>query len=84
MSASVKDPVLDAEIDGLPDVEVQALYGKEGVRLDRAEGEVESYDVGQGKSLAEEIAELEVEDAIDRELEELRSGLAAQTSHRRS
>ncbi len=46
-------------------------------RLDRTEGEVEAYDVGHGKTLAEEIAELEVEDAIDRELKELRAGLAA-------
>lgn len=42
-------------------------------RLDAAEGEVESYDLGRGKTLAEEIAELEAESAIDEELSALKS-----------
>lgn len=42
-------------------------------RVDEVEGKVESYNLGKGKSLADEIAELEVETAIDRELEALKA-----------
>ena len=44
-------------------------------RIDAAEGEVEAYDLGRGKSLAEEIAELEAEAGIEEELETLKTGL---------
>lgn len=46
-------------------------------RIDRAEGEVEAYDLGQRRTLAEEIADLEVETAIEDELEALKARLAS-------
>jgi phage shock protein A len=53
-------------------------------RLDNIEGEVESYDLGRGKTLAEEIADLESEQAVERELEELKSRLQARRGAERS
>ena len=44
-------------------------------RLDAAEGEVEAYDLGQRKTLADEIAELEAESAIEDELAALKARL---------
>ncbi len=44
-------------------------------RLDNTEGEVEAYDLGRGKTLSEEIAELEAESSIDAELEALKARL---------
>lgn len=44
-------------------------------RVDNLEGEVESFDLGRGKTLAEEISDLEAEQAVERELEELKSRL---------
>ncbi len=45
-------------------------------RLDGVESEVESFDMGQAKTLSEEIEELAAESAIEEELEALRSRLA--------
>jgi phage shock protein A len=42
-------------------------------RIDAVEGEVESFDLGKGKSLSDEIAELEAESAIMNELENLKT-----------
>lgn len=42
-------------------------------RLDAAEGEVESFGLGRGKSLAEEISELAAEAAIEEELAALKA-----------
>ncbi len=42
-------------------------------RIDRLEGEVEAYDVFRGRSLADEIAELEADATIEAELEALRA-----------
>ena len=42
-------------------------------RLDAAEGEVESFDLGRTKSLREEISDLEAEGAIEQELAELKA-----------
>ena len=53
-------------------------------RLDNIEGEVESYDLGRGRTLAEEIADLESEQAVERELEELKSRLQARRGAERS
>ena len=44
-------------------------------RLDAAEGEVEAYDLGQRKTLSDEIAELEAESAIEDELAALKARL---------
>ncbi len=46
-------------------------------KLDEAEAEVESYDLGRGKSLSEEIADLESASAIEQELAALKAKLAA-------
>ena len=42
-------------------------------KLDEAEGEVEAFDLGRGKSLAEEISELAAESAIEDELAALKA-----------
>jgi phage shock protein A len=44
-------------------------------KLDAAEGEVEAFDLGRGKSLAEEISELATESAIEDELAALKARL---------
>lgn len=49
-------------------------------KLDEAEGKVEAFDLGQRQSLADEIAALEAETAIDAELEALKQRLAARDS----
>lgn len=49
-------------------------------RVDNLEGEVESFDLGRGKTLAEEISDLEAEQAVERELEELKSRLQGRGS----
>lgn len=45
--------------------------------LDELEGRADSYDLGRGKSLSEEIAELESQHKVEAELEALRARLAA-------
>ncbi len=45
-------------------------------KLDEAEGQVEAYDLGQRQTLAQEIADLEAESAIDEELSVLKRRLA--------
>ncbi len=45
--------------------------------LDELEGKADSYDVGRGKSLTEQINELATDDKVDRELAELKARLAA-------
>ncbi len=45
-------------------------------KLDEAEGKVEAYDLGQRRTLAQEIADLEAESAIDEELSVLKRRLA--------
>jgi phage shock protein A len=47
-------------------------------RVDLAEGRVESFDLGQKKSLAEEIASLQTDDAVEAELTALREKMAKQ------
>lgn len=48
-------------------------FDKVDARLDRLEGEAEAMDLGKGKTLAEEIGDLESNDAIDQELAELKA-----------
>jgi phage shock protein A len=45
-------------------------------KLDAKEGEIESFDLGRGKTLAEEISELAAESAIEDELAALKAKLA--------
>ena len=44
-------------------------------RLDAAEGEVEAFDLGRGKTLAEEINDLAANTVVEEELKELKSKL---------
>lgn len=53
-------------------------------RVDNMEGEVEAFDLGRGKTLAEEITDLEAEQAVDRELAELKSRMQAQRGSERT
>jgi phage shock protein A len=46
--------------------------------LDQAEGKVEAYDLGRGKSLAEDLAGLEAENGVDEELRALKERLGNQ------
>jgi phage shock protein A len=52
-------------------------------KMDDLEGQIESYDMGQ-KTLADEIAELETNERIDRELEELKARLGGGSGSDRS
>jgi phage shock protein A len=52
-------------------------------RVDTLEGEVESFDLGRGKTLADEISDLEAEQAVDRELAELKSQMQARRDSER-
>ncbi|WP_282609916.1 phage shock protein PspA [Pelagibius sp. Alg239-R121] len=52
-------------------------------KLDEAEGRVESFDVGQRKTLAQEIVELEVEDAIDAEMAALKDRMAKKSAKKK-
>ncbi len=53
-------------------------------RVDSLEGEVESYDLGRGRTLAEEISDLEAEQAVERELAELKARLQGGRSPERT
>ncbi len=44
-------------------------------KLDQMEGRVDAYDLGRSKSLEDEFAELETEDAVESELESLKARL---------
>jgi phage shock protein A len=47
-------------------------------RVDRLEGEVEAYDLGNGRTLADELATLENADAVEAELTALKAKLEAE------
>jgi phage shock protein A len=49
--------------------------------LDQAEGKVEAYDLGRGKSLADELAGLEAENGVEEELKALKERLGNQIHH---
>ena len=51
-------------------------------RLDATEGDVEAFDLGKGKTLSEEIAELEVEGAIEEELAALKARVASNSAEK--
>lgn len=51
-------------------------FDKVDARLDRLEAEAESMELGKGQTLAEEIAGLEADDAIEQELEALKAKAA--------
>lgn len=49
-------------------------------RIDRVEGQIEAYDMGRPRSLAEEFADLEVDTAIEAELEALKARIGSAES----
>ncbi|MBL6928737.1 MAG: phage shock protein PspA [Rhodospirillales bacterium] len=53
-----------------------ARFDKMEKRLDETESEVEAFDLGRGKTLTEEIAELETESAVEQELAALKARMA--------
>ncbi len=54
-----------------------ARFEKIEKRIDATEGEIESYDLGQRRSLSDEIAELEAENSIQEELDALKARMAS-------
>lgn len=57
-----------------------ARYDTVERRIDRLEGEVEAYDLGRSKTLAEELTELETDQAIEDELAQLKARLGNRTA----
>ncbi len=51
-------------------------------KIDQMEGRVDAYDLGRSKTLDDEFAELETEDAVESELESLKARLRGQQSER--
>lgn len=77
----VRKTVNDRRID-----DAFARYEKMERRMDGLEGEVEAFDLGKGKTLSDEIAELEAESGIEDELAALKarmSGRKTETSKER-
>jgi phage shock protein A len=66
--------------DGRVD-EAFARFEQVEKRLDEAEGEVEAFDLGRGRTLAEEISELAAESAIEDELAALKARVARSKSN---
>lgn len=67
----VRKTVNDRRID-----DAFARYEKMEQRMDSLEGEAEAFDLGKGKTLSEEIAELEAESVIEDELAALKARMS--------
>ncbi len=67
----VRKTVNDRRID-----DAFARYEKMERRMDGLEGEVEAFDLGKGKTLSDEIAELEAESGIEDELATLKARMS--------
>src|SRR6185312_2625181 len=68
---SIREHIYDGRVDN-----AMARFDTMEKKLDEMEGRVEAFDVGRGgKSLADEIAELEAATQIDDELAKLKAGL---------
>ena len=67
----VRERVYDSRID-----DAFVRFEQMERRLDATEGSVESMDLGRGKSLSEEIQDLEAESAIEEELAALKARVA--------
>ena len=68
----VRQSIYDSRVD-----DALARFDQVERKLDEAEGKVEAYDLGQRQTLAQEIAELEAESAIEEEMTALKRRLAA-------
>ncbi len=56
-------------------------FDKVEARLDRIEGEAEAYDLGKSRTLADEITDLETQEAIQNELDALKAKMAKPKSN---
>ncbi|MDX2142457.1 MAG: phage shock protein PspA [Rhodospirillaceae bacterium] len=70
---SVRAQLYDGRVD-------DALHRFDSIekKLDEVEGRVEAFDLGKGKTLADEIADLEAESEIEAELAKLKAGAGKQ------
>jgi len=69
---SVREQLYDGRVD-----DALSRFDSIEKKLDEMEGRVEAFDLGRGKSLAEEISDLETESEIEKELANLKSGKTA-------
>ena len=65
---SVREQLYDGRVDG-----ALARFDSIEKKLDEVEGRVEAFDLGKGRTLADEIADLESETEIDAELAALKA-----------
>ncbi len=65
---SVREQLYDGRVNG-----ALARFDSIEKKLDEVEGRVEAFDMGKGKTLADEIADLEAETEIDAELAKLKA-----------
>jgi phage shock protein A len=70
---SVREQLYDGRVDG-----ALARFDFIEKKLDEVEGRVEAFDMGKGKTLADEIAELEAESEIETELAKLKASAGKQ------
>jgi phage shock protein A len=70
---SVREQLYDGRVDG-----ALARFDSIEKKLDEVEGRVEAFDMGKGKTLADEIADLEAESEIDAELAKLKASTGKQ------
>ena len=71
----VKRNLFDTRID-----DAFERFDKVEARLDRIEGEAESYELGRGKSLSEEISDLEAAEAVEEELSALKAKMGKKSA----
>lgn len=71
----VKRNLFDTRID-----DAFERFDKVEARLDRIEGEAESYELGRGKSLSEEISDLEAAEAVEDELNALKAKMGKKSA----
>jgi phage shock protein A len=65
---SVREQLYDGRVDG-----ALSRFDQIEKKLDEVEGRVEAFDMGKGKTLADEIADLEAESEIEAELAKLKA-----------
>lgn len=70
---SVREKLYDGRVD-----DALGRFDQIEKKLDEMEGRVEAFDVGRGKTLADEIADLEAETEIEKELASLKAGTGKQ------
>ncbi len=70
---SVREQLYDGRVDG-----ALARFDFIEKKLDEVEGRVEAFDMGKGKTLADEIADLEAESEIEAELAKLKANAGKQ------